>query len=152
MTTVLPLETATADEWLSTIPAYQRDSFEQLMGGGMSEEETIAFWLSRNGPDQTVGFGAGSNAGNYLSSVKTEFRKLMCGDEAYEPTRKEATKVWEGGRLSVVSVIASAIAIHVGIAVAVLVPVIALLLSAVGKVGLEAWCKMPPPEEPTMVA
>lgn len=140
------------EDWLSGLPTYQINLVNELLSSGLSETEAAELWLSRVGPDNNFAFGAGNPGTNYLSAVQTEFRKLICGDDSYEAVRAEASKVWGGAKYGIVSMMALAIAAHVGIAAAVIAPVIALLMSAVGRIGINAWCALPPPPPPTITA
>lgn len=149
MTTVLDFS-ENGGGWIESLPAYQRAVIDELLASGLTEEGAAETWLSRTGPDNNFGFGAGATSANYLASVKSEFRKLVCGDQTYEALRKEAEKIWNGTKYSIVSAIAIGIAAQIGVAVAVIIPVVALLLAAVGKVGLNAWCNMPPPPSATL--
>lgn len=141
----------TPEEWLESVPKFSRSHIDALLTSGMTEEEIVGYWLSRKAPTPTAGFGGTQNSANYLASVKAEFRKLVCGDSSYESTREEAASVWKGsGKTMIVSTISSAIAIKLGIAVALLTPVVALMLGAIARVGVNAWCASPPPEPPSL--
>lgn len=150
MTTALDFGENGGSGWVESLPKYQQTVINELLASGLDEEAVAETWLSRTGPDNNFGFGAGAASANYLASVKVEFRKLVCGDPIYETLRKEAAKIWNGSKYSVVSVIAIGVAAQIGVAVAVITPVVALLLAAVGKVGLNAWCNMPPPPSATL--
>jgi hypothetical protein len=136
--------------WVESLPSYQRVLIHELLSSGLDEEAVAEAWLSRTGPDNNFGFGTSPAASNYLASVKAEFRKFICGDPTYEALRQDAQKVWNGTKYPIVSVIAIGIASQIGVAVAVITPVVALLLAAVGKIGLNAWCNMPPPPTATL--
>jgi len=150
MTTTLEFSDDHRTGWVESLPAYQRTVIAELLASGLDEEGVAETWLSRTGPDNNFGFGAGPASSNYLASVKGEFRKLICGDPSYETLRQDAQKIWDGSKFSIVSAIAIGIAAHIGVAVAVITPVVALLLAAVCKVGLNAWCNLPPPPNVTL--
>lgn len=86
-----------------------------------------------------------------------EFYTLICtDDEKYSSVREKFT----GERITAANVavhaISNIIAIHIGFAAAICVPLVAILLAAVTKVGVEAWCQAlshlekttSPPENP----
>jgi len=152
MTTQLDFSKSQPQDWLNDLPTFQRSAIETFLKGGLTEEEVAELWLSRIGSDQNIGFGAGTVASNYLASVKSEFRKFVCGDADYESLRLEAEKVWVGTKYPIVVLIAGVIGAKLGLAAAVISPVVALLLAAVCKIGKNAWCNMPPPVSPSITA
>lgn len=141
--TTLPLDGTEPNDWIEALSGSQRDTIKSLLGS-MSEHEAAILWLSLPGASDTAGFGGQGGLQRYFESVETQLRLLLCGADEYESVRAQAVSVWASGKTVVISTISSAIAIKVGIAAAVLVPVVALILAAVGKVGLNAWCEMPP--------
>lgn len=150
MTEIDFLDSADANWWYD-LPVYQRVSIKNLLDSGLSEEDAAAMWLSRTGPDNNFAFGAGSPGANFLSSVQTEFRKFLCGDSAYDDLRRDAKSAWNGTKLPVVAAIAAGIGATIGVAAAVIMPVVALLLSAAARIGLQAWCNMPAPPPLTAI-
>jgi hypothetical protein len=133
------------EDWWSDLPGYQTTIIRELLASGMSETEAAELWLSRVGPDNNFAFGAGSPGANFLASVQTEFRKFLCGDAQYEQLRQQANETWNGMKIPVVAAIAAGIGATVGVAAAVIMPVVALLLTAAAKIGLNAWCNLPQP-------
>ena len=140
MTTALPIDDVAGDVWLSSLSGYQKTLVAELLASGLSEESVAELWLSRASAEHTAAFGGASVGANFLSSIKTELRKVICGDPEYEDIRKEALSIWSGQKYAVVAIIAGAVALHLGLAVVAVTPVVALLLSAVRKIGLNAWC------------
>lgn len=132
-------------EWWSELPPYQTASIEAMIAAGMTEHQVAELWLSRVGPDNNFAFGAGSPGANFLASVQTEFRKFLCGDPEYDALRTQANETWNGLRIPVVATIAAGIGATVGVAAAVVMPVVALLLTAAARIGLNAWCNLPAP-------
>ncbi|MBC9177832.1 hypothetical protein [Pseudoroseomonas ludipueritiae] len=110
----------------------------------MKEDEAAEFWLSTNGAEFTAGFGAGERSRAYLQSVQSELAKVICGDEKYTELRQSLVGYVKAGKYTAVAAIAAAIAPYVGFAASALVPAIALLLDWSAKIGVEAWCNMPP--------
>lgn len=129
------------DEWLCVLKPYQLELVENFRSVGSNDEEIAERWLSDMGADHTFGFGVTSYGKEYFSKVKFELHKMICGDPAYESFREELLSVWAQHKAAVVLFFASTISAVLGIAVGVLVPVVALLLSALTKVGVNAWCE-----------
>jgi hypothetical protein len=129
------------EQWLDGIhPAY-RDAINAMVAQGSPYETIATVWLSKAGPENTFSFGAGGAAGNFFEQVKAEFNKLVCGDAEYEDLRKRAAEQWQKGGSYVSVAVAAFIGAKLGIAAAVLIPVIALLFAAASRIGLKAWCE-----------
>lgn len=130
------------DGWLDAVPKAQANLILQMLEGGTSEEQIAEMWLSSTGAATTSGFGAGGPIQTFFVNVKAEFIDFVCGDDKYAAERSQAQTVWkEHGKIGLVAMIAAAIAPHVGLAAAAILPVIALLMSLVAKVSLNAFCK-----------
>ena len=79
---------------------------------------------------------------DYWYELRREIRILLCSDDSkYKDLRPNLVDILNNatGRKCVVT-IAGALAATVGVCVATLVAFVALVLYAVGKVGLNAWC------------
>jgi hypothetical protein len=145
-----------ADEptaWITILPDYQRSSITQLVAGGKSFDEVAQAWLTASASN-TYRFGAVAPVGPknaFLEQVKVEVRAYLCGDDKYEKERAGLFGDGSTTRTVLVSWIALAIAPHVGVAVAVLTPVVALVLASFGKITINAWCAStaPGPQQPT---
>lgn len=128
--------------WLDAIPIAQRGAIASLIETGKSEEEIAELWLNRIGPESNAGFGAGGSISTYFSNFREEIDAFVCGDARYANERKQAKSIWEKqGRNGLVALVAGCIATNIGLAAVALVPVVALLLSLIGKMGTGAYCK-----------
>ena len=127
--------------WIEEISESQKTTIKRLLDSGNSEEEIAEIWLTSVGSSSTLGFGTISSAQVFYKNVKKEFIYFICGHEKYKEEREQAAKIWkEQGKLGFVSIVAAVVASTLGLAVAAIVPVIALLLSVVSKVGVGAFC------------
>ena len=128
-------------DWIEEISGSQKATIRRLIGFGNTEEEVAEIWLTSIGSSSTAGFGAISSAQVFYENVKKEFVYFICGHEKYNEERERAAKIWkEQGKVGLVSMIAALVASTLGLAVAAIVPVVALLLSVASKVGVGAFC------------
>lgn len=128
------------DEWLNELKPYQRELIKNLVEN-YGEEVAIEKWLSANGPSDTIQFGGDGNVEPFLQRFKDEFNKFICGHEDYKKERKEYETYGEEIRTMMVASIAGAIGAKIGIASAIISPIVVLSLYTVGKIGLNAYCK-----------
>jgi len=131
-------------KWVSELPEFQRKAIQELVKAGRSYDEIAGLWLTATA-ENTFRFGASTPLGSktsFLDSVKKELRAFLCGDRRY---KKERDGLFGGNgvtRTTVVSALSVAIAPHVGMAAPVLVPIITLVIASMGKVAINAWCKV----------
>jgi hypothetical protein len=77
----------------------------------------------------------------YWRAVKKEMYILVCtGDKKYASIRAELSKAGSKSQMAMVSLIAAAMASYVGVIAGILVPMCALVLLAVVKIGKNAFC------------
>jgi len=133
------VEDVPLDEWLSTLKPYQSSSISQMVADA-GEEEAAKNWLSANGPSSTVGFGGTSNPEPFYERFMEEFRKLICGDEAYEEIRAQLGGESPVVKAIYVSVISAALGAALGYTATLLAPAVAILLHLIGKMSVNAWC------------
>lgn len=82
-------------------------------------------------------------APEYWQALKKEFRILLCtNDKKYQKLRRNLAKSHDKAQLAIVSTISAAVASSVGVIAGALVPVCAMLLIAVLKLGKEAFCRV----------
>lgn len=128
-------------ELMGVLKPYQRKSIEELIQN-FGEEDAAKKWLAANGPSSTQKFG-GSQADNpkpFWDRFSQEFRLFVCGDKKYAKERKELLKQANPTALVVVSTISVVIATTLGLAPALITPVVVIMLKVVGRIGLNAWC------------
>jgi ABC-type phosphate transport system substrate-binding protein len=133
------VEDASLDEWLSTLKPYQSASISQMVAAA-GEEEAAKNWLSANGPSSTVGFGGTSNPEPFYERFIEEFRKLICGDEAYEEIRVQLGAESAVAKTIYVSLISTALGATLGYTATLLAPAVAIILHLIGKMSINAWC------------
>lgn len=130
------------ENWIDAIPAAQRGVIQGMLDAGKTEQEIAELWLNRIGPELNVGFGAGASIATYFSNFRDEIDAFVCGDPRYANERGQAAAIWEKqGRNGLVALVAGCIATNIGLAAVALVPIVALFLSLVGKMGVGAYCK-----------
>jgi hypothetical protein len=129
-------------KWIHELPAYQRETIDQLLSNGASFEDVAQAWISASA-ENTYRFSATApvgNKGEFLANLKREVRAFLCGDKKYKKERDGLFGEKGLARTYVVSAMAVAIAPHLSVASAVISPLIALILASIGKVALNAWC------------
>lgn len=136
----MEIPNADLNEWVSELKTYQTNTITELLSDNNSEE-TIKLWLSANGPTSTIPFGGDNESSEpFLERFKEEFKKFVCGDEAYEEYRNKLTAEVPIAKSVYISVISVALAQVIGFTAALLAPAVAILLHAVGAAGVHAWC------------
>ena len=133
------VENSPLEEWLSALKPYQSNSIAKLVEN-LGEEEAAKQWLSANGPSSTVAFGGASNPEPFFDRFMEEFKKFICGDEAYEEFREQLGAESPVLKTIYVSVISTAIGATLGYTATLLAPAVAILLHLVGTMGVKAWC------------
>lgn len=129
-------------KWIHELPAYQRETIDQLLSKGASFEDVAQSWISASA-ENTYRFSATAPVGDkseFLANLKREVRAFLCGDKKYKKERDGLFGEKGLARTYVVSAMAVAIAPHLSVASAVISPLIALVLASIGKVALNAWC------------
>ena len=80
---------------------------------------------------------------DYWSSVKKEVFLLLCTkDRKYSKIRSQISRKGKSATLYVLSAISAWLATVIGAPLAMLTPLVAALLLAISKVGLNAWCSL----------
>lgn len=131
----------TEDGWFEGLPKGQKQTIQEMLESGKTEEQIGEFWLSSTGSESTAGFGSGVFLQSFFLNVRQEFINFVCGDSKYEAERKQANDIWnKHGKVTLVSLVAAAVANTLGLAFAAVVPVVALLFSTTAKIGVNAFC------------
>lgn len=128
------------DEWIEVLDVYQQELLNELLKEH-SEEEVLEIWIEASTPNAMTPFGGGENK-NYLKSFKREIQKLLLGDEKYEGVIKEFNEHATVTKFFVVSFLSNTLAKSMGVAAAVLAPLVVLVLGTIGKMGLNAYREM----------
>src|SRR5215475_4048721 len=135
-------------DWIDALDPHQANSIRQMLASGESPDGAALNWLAKTNPEDIVDFGAPGGAHAYYEHVKDELRKLICGgDPSYDKLRKDISGLVEQHKGEVVGMIAATLGATVGLSAAALAPVVAIVLSFVSEVGVNAWCKMPASEK-----
>ena len=83
-------------------------------------------------------FGTG---GSLWDAVKTEFRILVCTDDAkYGDIRAAAGKLKSEHTSALVAMLSASLGAAIGVAASVIAPILSLLLLMVVRIGVEAYC------------
>lgn len=136
----MELPNATIGEWVSELKTYQANSINQLLNDH-DPEEAIKLWLSANGPTTTIQFGGASDSPEpFFDRFKAEFRKFVCGDEAYDSFRTQLSSEAPVAKTIYISVISAALGATLGYAATLLAPAVAIMLNLVCTMGINAWC------------
>jgi hypothetical protein len=132
------------DDWIDALDPHQADSIRDMLAAGESPDGAALNWLAKASPEDIVNFGGASGPRAYYERVMDEIHKLICGgDPAYDKLRKDISGLVEQHKGEVVGMIAASLGATVGLSAALLAPVVAIVLSFVSEVGVNAWCKMP---------
>lgn len=129
------------DQWLETLPEYQRSSLQDLLSSGKTAEEVAEVWLLSAAADQTAPFGARDGKRVYFTHFLNELHDLLCSDQSRETQRAAVLDSFKSGQTSAVAAITAAISPHLSSAPAFLAPAVAVVLCGISTVGLGAWCK-----------
>jgi hypothetical protein len=133
------LVTGSAEDWLSTLPEYQRQIVDQLLTTATPEEAAMA-WLAASGPANTQVFGASQGRVDFYERVSNEVRKFLSENREYSEDRARLLSEIQPTPTLLVATISAAIAPELGLAAALVAPAITLVLILAAKVGLRAWC------------
>ena len=92
----------------------------------------------KSGGEAVMGFGMGAGL---WDAIKTEFRILVCTDDAkYGDIREAAGKLRGEHTSALVAMLAAALGAAIGVAASVIAPILSLLLLVVVRIGVEAYC------------
>lgn len=129
-------------ETISGLKKYQQDSIIELVQL-YGEEEAADKWWHTAAANSTAQFGGSGGSGEpktYLESIRAEVRSFICGTK-YIDERNALLKHGKPIAQNAVICIAITISPALGIATATITPIIAILLSLCGKIGVNAWCE-----------
>jgi len=129
------------EDWVSELKTYQKKTIEILIAE-YGEEEAVEKWLSANGPKDNIPFGGvqSNDSKPFLDRFKTEFKKFICNHPDYEEEREKLNMESPVVKAIWISVISAALGAVLGFAATLLAPVVAIMLSIVGKMGISAYC------------
>jgi len=137
--TSLNVPNAELGEWLDVLKPYQRKTIEAFLPDG-SPEQVAERWLSAAGSPNIVPFGGVRDTKPFWDNFKAEFRKFICDDTAYVEEKKALSVEGSTSKALLVSAVSAAIGASIGYTATLLVPAVAILLCAVGKMSIAAYC------------
>jgi hypothetical protein len=128
--------------WIRDLPEFQRVPLQQLISSGLSYDDAAQRWLSASAANtyQFASVKPVGKEGAFLDSLRKEVRDFLCGDAKYEKERTGLFGEKSVTRTYVVSAIAVAVAPYLSVAATFIAPVVALMIAAIGKITLNAWC------------
>lgn len=134
------IENIKSEEWLNELKPYQKNSISILINL-YGQEKAAEIWITSNGPSNNVPFGGESqNTQPFFDRFKIEFQKFICGHSDYDSYRKKLGAETPIVKTLYISMISSAIGATIGFSATLLAPAVAILLSTVGQMGLNAYC------------
>ena len=137
--TTLQVPNADILEWLAELKPYQRKTLETFLQGA-TPEQAAERWLGSTGSPNIIPFGGPHDTKPFWDRFKEEFRKFVCDDNAYVEERKSLGAQGPVGKALLVSAVSAAIGATIGYSATLLAPAVTLMLCAVGKMGLNAYC------------
>ncbi|PGM45484.1 hypothetical protein [Bacillus thuringiensis] len=137
------LEAQEPSDWLNSLPNYQKDIVSELLTSN-SHEDAAKAWLEASTGNTSPFSGEQKPKKNYFMLLKKEFFKLLCGDPKYAAEREEFTQLIQSPdkKTVLVSWISTLIASQVGLAASFVAPVVVIILMALAKTSLNAWCEL----------
>jgi hypothetical protein len=141
---VTPLEIdGTSADWISALSKHEAETIRAMSASGINLPDIAPNWLTRAGPENTFPFGVESVPKGFYQRIKDELHKLICGDPSYKDLRKQIATQMKQHKGKVIAMIAAAVGALIGLSAVAIVPVVAIILSIVAEVGVNAWCKVP---------
>jgi hypothetical protein len=128
-------------DWLCQLSPWQRDIIVQLLATG-DENAAAASWLASAGADHTVPFGGQSHklTSSFYLNLLREMQRLLCTEDGYAEDREQIRRAAAFGQLTLVSLIATAVAPHLGVLGAAIGPAVALILTVLQRAGTKTAC------------
>lgn len=142
MTLEADLVTGELSDWIEGLPPYQQDVVRDLVEASPSLEAAAEAWLNVTPGGDVAPYGVRETASLFFDKFQDELYKLLCDGASYEATRAELVKELRVGRTAAVAIASAAIAPALGAAAPLIAPAVAIILTAIGHVGLRAWCAM----------
>lgn len=138
-------------------------NFDSVLGAYLRGSESIAGALSNIAPEAEIFermeprigtammdnvieranvIAADEEKSRYFPAIKAEFAKLLCGHADYEDDRERAEGLWNTGKDYVLMAISAAIGASLGVAAAIILPIVTFLLYLASKMGVNVWCRV----------
>lgn len=126
-------------DWLASLPEHQRKLVEELLLAQGTPEGAAQAWLDLSTFEQTAPFGARGGGRLYFEKFLDRLHDRLCSD-ANREERQELSRSAGFEPATVVAGLTASIAPLLSAAPSFVAPAVALMLTAIGKTGLQAWC------------
>jgi len=134
-------EDLSPEDFLQVLPSPSREYAMSAFGAG-ADLTQIAVKLSVEPGEGLATKGGEQWPSDIVPRITKELRLLLCTDDPkYESIREKLKGEGTTTANVIVFVVSNAVAIHTGMAAALCVPLVALLLAAIAKLTLLAWCE-----------
>ncbi len=140
MTTGIEPILAARTEWLSDLPAYQKDLVDQLAQGRDLAGAAQA-WLQAGSPN-TAPFGALHGDSILFDKVLDEIHDLLCSADKFQDERASLAQEYGAGKVTFTAGVTAYISPVLGADPTMLTPVVAIILTIISQAGLRAWCEL----------
>lgn len=135
------LQKFSANEYLNALPSTSRAYITGLVENGKDPIE-LALTMSLEPGEGLSTKGGETWRKDILQRLLQEVHIFVCTEEIkYKETRDKLKGEAITSANVVVFLISNAVAIHAGMAAALCVPLVALILASIAKIGLATWCK-----------
>src|SRR5437879_1670170 len=105
---------ADPNNWLDTLPPFQRQSIDALLASGKTYEEVAQLWLTTPGPANTFPFGGERFASVFYDKFMGELERFVCDDESYSDDRHGLLEKLDAGKALWIAAMATALAPRLG--------------------------------------
>lgn len=131
------------EAWLDALPPFHARRIREMQAAGVGMEDIARAYLASVGPADNAPYGVveGGKKG-YWDAVKGEVDKFICGGAGYDDLRKQVEAGWEKGKTWIVTAVAGFVATNLGVAAAVILPVVGIALALAARIGVKAYCAM----------
>lgn len=142
MTALLEINDFTLEDCLSVLKPYEKKQVETLLKAeNQNIENVVKILVTSIGSKDIITFGGDKDSVSFIESFKNEFNLFLCNKELYIEERKNISNNSNFTLNVLIYSISGAIGGQLGITAGLLVAPVAILLSGVAKIGLNAYCK-----------
>lgn len=138
---VIQIPDCTLDDWLAELKPYQCATLAQFLKT-CTPEQTAEKWLSTAGSENIAHFGGIRDSKPFWRRFCEEFKRFICDESAYVNEKQALSTEGPVAKAFLISTISAAIGACLGYSATLLAPAVTLLLYAVGRVGLTAYCRV----------
>lgn len=132
----------TLDSWLSELKPYQQKTLRQFLLS-KTPEAAAEEWLTTLGLSNISSFGGQAfDSKPFWEKFKSECRNFLCDENAYIEEKKGLNQEGVILKTALISAMSSALGATLGTTAILLAPAVTLILVVVGKVSVNAYCKI----------